>query len=451
MWLNNILETIGNTPLIKLNKITKDLPCTVLAKVEYFNPGNSIKDRMAVKMLEVAEKEGLIKPGGTIIEGTSGNTGMGLALAACIKGYKCIFTTTDKQSKEKADILKAVGAEVIVCPTNVEPDDPRSYYSVSKRLANEVPNSWYVNQYDNLANRQAHYEQTGPEIWDQTEGRITHLVVATGTGGTIVGTGKYLKEKNPNIKVWAIDSYGSLLKKYFETGELDPKEVYPYISEGFGEDFVPANYDMSVIDEFTKVTDKDGALMARRIAKEEGIFCGYSAGSCLQGMLQLKSGLKKDDVVVLIFHDHGSRYVGKIYNDEWMLERGFLEMKTFKDLINGRGTQRLITLEPAQTVADAIELMKKYDIENIPVMEEGNNIGAISAGGLFNKILNNAEIKTQQVESVMEKAYPEVAFDTSVERLSAFITKENGAVLSKDETGTFHVVTKYDIIQSLSK
>ena len=451
MWLNSILETIGNTPLIKLNKITKDLPCTVLAKVEYFNPGNSIKDRMALKMLEVAEKEGKIKPGGTIIEGTSGNTGMGLALAACVKGYKCIFTTTDKQSKEKADILKAVGAEVIVCPTNVEPSDPRSYYSVSKRLATEVPNSWYVNQYDNLANRDAHYEQTGPEIWEQTEGKVTHLVVATGTGGTIVGTGKYLKEKNPNIKVWAIDSYGSLLKKYFDTGELDNKEVYPYISEGFGEDFVPANYDMSVIDAFTKVTDKDGAIMARRIAKEEGLFCGYSAGSCLQGMLQLKDQLKKEDVVVLIFHDHGSRYVGKVYNDEWMLERGFLEMKTFKDLINGRGTKKLITLSPMQTVVEAIDLMKKYDIENIPVVSNGASIGAISESGLFNKILNDANVKFQTVESVMEKTYPEVAFDTPVERLSAFINKENGAVLSKDETGAFHIITKYDIIQSLTR
>jgi len=451
MWLSSILETIGNTPLIKLNKITKDLPCTVLAKVEYFNPGNSIKDRMAVKMLEVAEQEGKIKPGGTIIEGTSGNTGMGLALAACVKGYKCIFTTTDKQSKEKADILKAVGAEVIVCPTNVDPADPRSYYSVSKRLATEVPNSWYVNQYDNLANRLAHYEQTGPEIWEQTEGKITHLVVATGTGGTIVGTGKYLKEKNNNIKVWAIDSYGSLLKKYFDTGELDQKEVYPYISEGFGEDFVPANYDMSVIDVFTKVTDKDGALMARRIAKEEGIFCGYSAGSCLQGMLQLKDQLKKDDVVVLIFHDHGSRYVAKVYNDEWMLERGFLEMKTFKDLINARGSQKLITLSSSQTVAEAINLMKKYDIENIPVVNNGSSIGAISASGLFNKILDDADVKLQPVAAVMEKAYPEVAFDTPVERLSVFINKENGAVLSKDETGAFHIITKYDIIQSLTK
>ena len=451
MWLNNILETIGNTPLIRLNKITKDLPCTVLAKVEYFNPGNSIKDRMALKMLEVAEKEGKIKPGGTIIEGTSGNTGMGLALAACVKGYKCIFTTTEKQSKEKADILKAVGAEVIVCPTNVEPEDPRSYYSVSKRLANEVPNSWYVNQYDNLANRQAHYEQTGPEIWDQSEGKVTHLVVATGTGGTIVGTAKYLKEKNPNIKVWAIDSYGSLLQKYFETGEVDQKEVYPYISEGFGEDFVPQNYDMTLIDAFTKVTDKDGAIMARRIAKEEGIFIGYSAGSCLQGVLQLKDQLKKDDVVVCIFHDHGSRYVGKIYNDQWMIERGFLEVKTFKDLISGRGTQKLVVLTSTDIVSTAIAMMKKYDIENIPVIDNGANIGAISEGGLFDKLLNDSGIVSKLVSEVMESAYPEVAFDTPVERLSNFINKENGAVLSKDEGGTYHIVTKYDIIQSLTK
>ncbi len=451
MWLNNILETIGNTPLIKLNKITNHLPCTVLAKVEYFNPGNSIKDRMALKMLEVAEKEGKIKPGGTIIEGTSGNTGMGLALAACVKGYKCIFTTTDKQSKEKADILKAVGAEVIVCPTNVEPEDPRSYYSVSKRLATEVPNSWYVNQYDNLANRLAHYEQTGPEIWEQTEGKVTHLVVATGTGGTIVGTGKYLKEKNPNIKIWAIDSYGSLLKKYFETGELDQKEVYPYISEGFGEDFVPQNYDMQYIDKFEKVTDKDGAVMARRIAKEEGMFCGYSAGSVLQGMLQLSNELTKDDVVVLIFHDHGSRYVGKVYNDEWMMERGFLDVKTFKDVINGRGSKKIITVTPTQTVMEAITLMKKYDIENIPVLEGGVNVGAISESGLFSKILNDVDIKNQSIQQVMEKPYAEVSFDTRVERLSTFITKENGAVLSKDDSGTYHIVTKYDIIQSLSK
>jgi cystathionine beta-synthase len=448
---NNILETIGNTPLIRLNKITKELPCTVLAKVDYFNPGNSIKDRMALKMIEVAEKEGNLKPGGTIIECTSGNTGMGLAIAACVKGYKCIFTTTDKQSKEKADILKALGAEVIVCPTNVEPEDPRSYYSVARRLAKEIPNSYFCNQYDNLANRLAHYETTGPEIWRQTDGKITHLICTAGTGGTITGVAMYLKEKNPNIQVWAIDVYGSLLTKYFRTGEVDMNEVRPYISEGFGEDFVPQNYDMSVIDHFEQVTDKAGAIMARKLAKEEGIFCGYSAGSCLQGLMQLKNKLKKDDLVVCIFHDHGSRYVAKIYNDQWMIERGFLDVKTFKDIISARGTQKLVTLESGQTVSEAVELMKKYDIEHIPVMNGNGPIGAISESGLFQKIFDNPEIKNSKVESVLESSYPIVDFDTPVEKLSSLINKENGAVLAKDEAGNFHIVTKYDVIQALGK
>lgn len=446
---NNILETIGNTPLIRLNKMTKDFPCTVVAKVDYFNPGNSIKDRMALKMVEVAEQEGKLKPGGTIIECTSGNTGMGLALAAVVKGYKCIFTTTDKQSKEKMDILKAVGAEVIVCPTNVEPEDPKSYYSVARRLHNEIPNSFFCNQYDNLANRLAHYETTGPEIWEQTDGKITHLVVTAGTGGTVTGTAMYLKEKNPNIKIWAIDVYGSLLTKYFRTGEVDMNEVHPYISEGFGEDFVPENYDMSVIDHFEQVTDKDGAVMARRLAKEEGIFCGYSAGSCLQGLMQLKSSLTKNDLVVCIFHDHGSRYVGKIYNDQWMIERGFLDVKTFRDVVSARGTKRVITVEPAQTVLEAVEMMKKYDIEQIPVMNGNGPIGAISEGGLFQKIFNNPEIKNSKVEDVLEPAFPMVSFDTPIEKLRNLINKENGAVLAKDEAGNFHIVTKYDIIQAL--
>jgi cystathionine beta-synthase len=452
MWKNNILETIGNTPLIKLNKVTKDLPCTVLAKVDYFNPGNSVKDRMALKMVEVAEKEGKLKPGGTIIECTSGNTGMGLALAACVKGYKCIFTTTDKQSKEKMDILKAVGAEVIVCPTNVEPEDPRSYYSVARRLEKEIPNSYLCNQYDNLANRLAHYETTGPEIWEQTEGKITHLVCTAGTGGTVTGVAMFLKEKNPDIQIWAIDVYGSLLTKYFRTGEVDMHEVHPYISEGFGEDFVPQNYDMSVIDHFEQVTDKDGAIMARRIAKEEGIFIGYSAGSCVQGLMQLKDRLKKDDLVVCIFHDHGSRYVAKIYNDQWMMERGFLDVKTFKDIVNARAGKKLVTISPNQTVAEAVELMKKYDIENIPVMNNGSGpVGAISENGLFQKVFDHPEIKESSVESIMENAYPVVAFDTPVERLGSLINKGNGAVLAKDEKGDYHIVTKYDVIQSLAK
>jgi cystathionine beta-synthase len=332
MWYNNILETIGNTPLVKLNNVTKGIEATVLAKIESNNPGNSIKDRMALKMIEDAEKSGVLKPGGTIIEGTSGNTGMGLAMAAIIKGYKCIFTSTDKQSKEKFDALRAFGAEVIVCPTDVDPEDPRSYYSVSSRLEREVPNSWKPNQYDNLSNTQAHYEQTGPEIWEQTEGKITHLVVGVGTGGTISGAGKYLKEKNPNIKVWGIDTYGSVFKKYKETGILDKNEIYPYITEGIGEDFLPQNVNFDVIDLFEKVTDKDAAVMTRDIALKEGIFVGNSAGSAVAGLLQLKDQLKPDDVVVVIFVDHGSRYMGKMYNKEWMMERGFVENETISEL-----------------------------------------------------------------------------------------------------------------------
>ncbi len=319
----NILETIGNTPMVKINKITKDLPCDVYAKIETFNPGNSTKDRMAIKMIEDAEKDGSLKPGGTIIEGTSGNTGMGLAIGAVIKGYKCIFTTTDKQSKEKVDALRAFGAEVIVCPTNVEPEDPRSYYSVSSRLVKETPNSWKPNQYDNLSNSAAHYEQTGPEIWNQTDGKITHLVVGVGTGGTICGSGKYLKEKNPKIKILGIDTYGSVFKKYKETGIFDKNEIYPYVTEGIGEDFLPANVDFSIIDHFEKVSDKDAAIMTRRIPREEGIFSGNSAGSAMAGLLQMKDKFKKGDVVVVIFHDHGTRYMGKMFNDDWMLERGF--------------------------------------------------------------------------------------------------------------------------------
>jgi len=447
---NNILETIGHTPLIRLNKLTKDLPCTVLAKVEYFNPGNSIKDRMALKMVEVAEQEGRLKPGGTIIECTSGNTGMGLALAAVVKGYKCIFTTTDKQSKEKIDILKALGAEVIVCPTNVEPEDPRSYYSVARRLAKEIPNSFHANQYDNLANRQAHYETTGPEIWQQTDGKVTHLVVATGTGGTVTGTAMFLKEKNPKIQVWAMDPFGSLLTKYFRTKEIDMNEVHPYISEGIGEDFVPQNYDMQYVDVFEQVTDKDAAIMARRIAKEEGLFCGYSAGTAVQGLLQLKDLLKKDDMVVVILHDHGSRYVGKVYNDQWMMERGFLDVKTFKDIISGRGVKRLISVEPDQTVGQAFELMQKYNVENLPVLRQGEPIGAISESGLFARMMNNGQdIKGKKIAEVLEKPYPIVSFDTPLERLSTLITRENGAVLAKDDSGNYHIVTKYDMIHAL--
>lgn len=324
-YCNNILETIGNTPLVKLNKVLgEDFPALVLAKIETFNPGNSVKDRMAVKMVEDAEKDGRLKPGGTIIEGTSGNTGMGLALAAIVKGYKCIFVTNDKQSKEKADVLRALGAEVIVCPTDVKPTDPRSYYSVSKRLAAETKDGWYVNQYDNLSNRAAHYEQTAPELWEQTGGKLTHFVVGAGTGGTITGCGHYFKEKNPEIQIYGVDTYGSILKEIHETGEINLENAYSYLTEGIGEDILPENYDMSVIDHFEKVTDKDGAIYARKLAKEEGIFCGYSAGSAIAAIKQMQDRFTKDDVVVVLLHDHGSRYVAKVYNDDWMKAQGWL-------------------------------------------------------------------------------------------------------------------------------
>ncbi len=322
-YFKNIIETIGNTPLVKLNNVV-ETDALVLAKVETFNPGNSIKDRMALKMIKDAEKDGLLKPGGTIIEGTSGNTGMGLALVAIQKGYNCIFVIPDKQSKEKMDLLKAVGAEVVVCPTDVPPESKLSYYSVAKRLTKETPNAWYVNQYNNPSNAVAHYESTGPEIWEQTEGQITHLVVGVGTGGTISGTAKYLKEKNPNIKVWGIDTYGSVFKKYHETGEFDENEIYSYITEGIGEDILPANVDFDIIDHFEKITDKDGAIMARKLSQEEGIMAGYSAGSAVAGINQLKDKLTKDDVVVVIFHDHGTRYVGKLFNNDWMKEMNFM-------------------------------------------------------------------------------------------------------------------------------
>jgi cystathionine beta-synthase len=444
-YYHSIIDTIGNTPLVKLNKVVSQVPALVLAKVESFNPGNSIKDRIGLKMIDDAEKAGLLKPGGTIIEGTSGNTGMGLALVAIARGYRCIFTTTDKQSKEKMDILRAVGAEVIVCPTNVEADDPRSYYSVARRLSKEIPNAYYPNQYDNLSNRQAHYEGTGPEIWEQTEGKVTHLVVGTGTGGTISGTARYLKEKNPNIKVWSIDTYGSVLKKFHETGTFDESEIYPYITEGIGEDIIPANIDFSLIDHFEKVTDKDGALMAREITRREGIFVGYSAGSAVAGLIQLRHLLGPNDVVVVIFHDHGSRYIGKLYNDDWMRDRGFLELKTVKDLMRS-GKPKIISVQPANKVAEAIALMKQSDIDQLPVIHNGDVVGSITESLLFNKLLDNHDVKNQTVGEVMDKPFPVVSQDTTLERLSGIINKENPAVLTCDEAGNYHIITKYDII-----
>ncbi|MEN0010777.1 pyridoxal-phosphate dependent enzyme [Flavobacterium nitrogenifigens] len=450
-YAKNMLETIGNTPLVKLNKVTKEVNALVLAKVETFNPGNSVKDRMAVKMVEDAEADGRLKPGGTIIEGTSGNTGMGLALAAIVKGYKLICVITDKQSKEKMDILRAVGARVVVCPTDVEPTDPRSYYSVSKKLGEETPNSWYVNQYDNPSNAIAHYEQTGPEIWEQTEGKITHFVVGVGTGGTISGVAKYLKEKNPNIKIWGIDTYGSVFKKYHETGIFDENEIYSYITEGIGEDILPKNVDFSLIDGFTKVTDKDAAVYTRKIALEEGIFVGNSAGSAIKGLLQLKEHFKPEDVVVVLFHDSGSRYVGKMFNDDWMRERGFLdeEFKKAEDVIKDHIDKPLVIARTEELVSHAIERMRKYKISQIPVVDVNGFVGSVDETDLFQSYVSDKNVAEKPIREVMGKPYPVVKVGTAIEEVSKLFTKDNQAVLVDLGNGKHHIITKYDIIGSI--
>lgn len=452
MWYNNILETIGNTPMVKLNNITKDIKATVLAKIETTNPGNSIKDRMALQMIIDAEKEGKLKPGYTIIEGTSGNTGMGLAIAAIIKGYKCVFTTTDKQSKEKFDALRAFGAEVIVCPTNVEPEDPRSYYSVSTRLEKELPNSWKANQYDNLSNTKANYEQTGPEIWEQTEGKITHLVVGVGTGGTISGTGRYLKEQNPNIKVWGIDTYGSVFKKYKETGIFDKDEIYPYITEGIGEDFLPENVDFSVIDHFEKVTDKDAALMTREVALKEGIFSGNSTGAAIAGLLQMKNQLTESDVVVVIFPDHGTRYLGKMYNEDWLRERGFLkdEKLTARAILAKRERQEIVTIEFNKTIVEALITFKELNISQIPVTKNGEIVGKITENDIFSCLFEDPTIKSNIIETVMTKPFPLLDLNTSIDKISTLINKDNTAVMVVDEYNKLEIITQFDIINAIS-
>lgn len=450
-YVDNILGTIGNTPMVKLNKITAEIPALVLAKVEYFNPGHSCKDRMALKMVEDAENDGRLQPGGTIIEGTSGNTGMGLALAAIIKGYKLICVITDKQSKEKMDILRAVGAKVVVCPTDVEPTDPRSYYSVSKRLAEETPNSWYVNQYDNLSNTKANYEQTGPEIWEQTDGKITHFVVGVGTGGTISGVAKYLKEKNPNIKIWGVDTYGSVFKKYKETGIFDENEVYSYVTEGIGEDILPQNVNFDLIDGFTKVTDKDAAVYTRKLALEEGLFVGMSSGSAIKGVLQLKDEFGPDDVVVVLFHDSGSRYVGKIFNDDWMRERGYLEDEVTKaeDLIKEHIDKPLVIVRTEELVSHAIDRMRKHKISQIPVIDINGFVGSVDETDLFQSYVADKNVAEKPIREVMGAAYPIVKLGTPVDEVSKLINKDNQAVLVDLGNGKHHIITKHDIINSI--
>ncbi len=449
---NNILETIGDTPLVKMNKICKHIPATIYAKVEYFNPGHSTKDRMALQMIEDAEKQGKLKPGGTVIECTSGNTGMGLALACIIKGYKLICTLSDKQSKEKMDILRAMGAEVIVCPTNVAPTHSDSYYSVAARLNKEIPNSFYPYQYDNLSNRKAHYQTTGPEIWEQTEGKVTHFVVGVGTGGTISGVGQYLKEKNPNIKVWGGDSYGSVFKKYHETGIFDENEIYSYITEGIGEDILPKNVDFDVIDHFEKVTDKDGAIYARELARKEGLFLGYSCGSAYAVVEQMKDQLTADDVVVVLFHDHGSRYVGKVYNDDWMRDRGFLNdrNKTALDLVNRHVDKPLVTIGSEELLSHAIDKLKKYDISQIPVTNSGDFVGSIDEHSIFNTISNGHSTTGMRVRDVMGPPFPIIESDEDVKQVLRMVDKNTSAVLVRIAEGRYHIITRHDLIAAMS-
>ena len=454
MWHENILGAIGNTPLVRLNSIVKGIDATVLAKVETFNPGNSIKDRMALKMIEDAEKDGRLQPGGTIIEGTSGNTGMGLAIAAILKGYKCIFTTTDKQSIEKVNALKAFGADVIVCPTDVDPEDPRSYYSVSSRLVREVPNAWKPNQYDNPSNATAHYLSTGPEIWEQTEGKITHFVAGVGTGGTICGTGKFLKEKNPGIKVFGIDTYGSVFKKYKETGIFDKNEIYPYVTEGIGEDFLPENVDFSIIDAFEKVTDKDAAIMTARITREEGIFVGNSSGAALQGLVQLNQHFKKGDVVVVIFVDHGTRYLGKMFNPAWMMKMGYIDKSglTARELISGNQAGTLISVDIHTTVAQALQIMMENDFSQLPVTDGGRMVGAINEHTLYQQITHDSEMRSKKVGEVMGHAFPFVDISAPVDALAQMINPENAALLVRDfKVDKTYIITRYDIMQALMR
>ncbi len=458
-YKNSIIETVGNTPLVKLNKLNKGIKGTILVKVEYFNPGNSVKDRMAVKMIDDAEKAGLLKPGGTIIEGTSGNTGMGLALMAVARGYKCVFTMSDKQSQEKMNILRAVGAEVVVCPTNVTPDDPRSYYSVAKRLNKEIANSYYPNQYDNLSNWQAHYETTGPEIWEQTAGKITHWAAGVGTGGTMCGVSKYLKEKNPNVVSIGLDTYGSVFKKYKETGIFDEGEIFPYMTEGIGEDILPKNVDFDVIDMFLKVTDKDAAVMTRRLAREEGLFVGWSCGSAVHGALEYaREHMKEDDVMVIILPDHGTRYLNKIYNDEWMKNHGFLESRDFataKDIIDAKNGINsigggLITINQEMKVGDAVRQITKEGISQIPVTDGEQIVGSLVDTRILEKLIENPEIKDLAVKEIMDAPFKFVGMDNTVDVLSSLIDKNNKALLVRDALNTVHIITKADLLSAMT-
>ncbi|OZC02719.1 pyridoxal-phosphate dependent enzyme [Rubricoccus marinus] len=459
MWHDSILDTIGNTPLVRLNALASDLPCTVLAKVEFFNPGASVKDRIGLAMVDDAERKGLLKPGGTIIEGTSGNTGFGLALVAIARGYSCIFTTTDKQSQAKIDSLRALGAEVIVCPTAVAPEDPRSYYSVAKRLSEEIPNSFYPNQYDHPANAQAHYDSTGPELWEQTEGRITHFIAGAGTGGTISGTTRYLKEQNPAVKSIGVDPYGSVYYKYFHSGgEFDEAEIFPYLTEGVGEDILAGNMDFSLLDDYVRVTDKEAMQMTRRLAKEEGLFVGQSCGMAMAGALDWMRDhageLTPEDVVVVLLPDNGFRYLAKTFNDDWMRQHGFLEAPralTAGDVLVSR-PGGVFSVSPQATLADAVEVMNEHGISQLPVYDGETLVGSLNERGILARLVADPEARQERVEAVMGEPFPVVEADVSVAGLSAHLENGMGAVLVRATTsGEAHILTRSDLIAALAQ
>ncbi|MEX0686065.1 MAG: pyridoxal-phosphate dependent enzyme [Balneolales bacterium] len=456
MWHNNILETIGNTPLVKMNRVQGDRKPNFLLKVEYFNPGQSVKDRIALKMIEDAENEGVLKPGATIIEGTSGNTGMGIALAAAVKGYKCIFTTTDKQSMEKVNLLRALGAEVKICPTNVEPDDPRSYYSVAKRLSKDIPGSFYPNQYDNLSNTQAHYETTGPEIWEQTEGKITHFVAGMGTGGTISGTAKFLKEKNPDIKIIGIDSVGSIYKSYFETGIFDKKLIAPYLTEGIGEDIIPKNVDMDLIDDIIQCPDKEAFITTRCLATQEGVFVGGSCGSAVWGAINYSdmNNLGVESVIVILLPDSGSRYVSKIFNDEWMRNNGFMDgTQPLKatDILRFKPNERpgIITVQADATLAEAIDLMNTYNVSQVPVMIDEQMVGSLHENRILNKLIEDPTSGKMRLREVMEDPFPIIPQEWSVDQITKVLNRNTGAVVVNQGNGKFNILTRSDLINAL--
>jgi cystathionine beta-synthase len=455
MKCKSVLEAVGRTPLVRLNRVPKELQAEIYVKADFLNPGGSVKDRVAISMIDEAERKGLLKPGGTIIEGTSGNTGVGLALVAAVRGYKVVFTITDKQSREKIDLLKAFGAEVIVCPTAVEPEDPRSYYSVAKKLSREIPNAYYPNQYENLLNPEAHYRTTGPEIWEDTEGKITHFVCGMGTGGTISGAGRFLKEKNPEVKVVGVDPVGSLYYEYAKTGNIGKARTY--VVEGIGEDIFPQTMDFKILDDILQVNDEECFVWARRLAKREGIFTGGSGGGCVSAALRVAKGCKKGDVIVAFLPDNGSRYLSKIYNDSWMREHGYADSEvtlTAADVIrvkhqNGK-TREPIVVGPNQTVFYALKTMQQQDISQLPVFEGDQSVGTVFEDQILNLALQGKDLRKLIVREVMGAAIPRVPASAPVERLTYILSRESPAVFVEMDTGKLEVVTKFDLMDTIA-